>query len=234
MTRLCAPANPPYASGMRPFSAAERARMLVLAAALALVLIVVGAAISQLRPPVVDRGAASAASRLTTSRTLEDLPSWLRPRQLFRSFAELGSPIAATLATAALALMAWTRRDRAGTLVAVLAPVLAFLGAESVAKPLFGRVKHVGGAFTYPSGTVSVTSALAAAAIVLLVRYGSRADLRRWAPFAVVIPVLAAIGVVGTHAHFFTDTIGGACFGTAVALTVTAVASHVCDPRPVS
>jgi undecaprenyl-diphosphatase len=219
---------------MRPFTAAERARMLVVAAALALVLVAVGVATNRIHPPVLDRGAARAATRLTTSRTLEDLPTWLRPREVFRSFAELGSPVAATLATAALALFAWTRRDRAGTLVALLAPVVAFAGAESVAKPLFGRVKHAGGGFTYPSGTVSVTSALAVVALVLLVRYGSRADLRRWAPFAVVVPVLAAIGVVGTHAHYVTDTLGGACFGTAVALTVTALASRAYDAAAVS
>jgi membrane-associated phospholipid phosphatase len=134
--------------------------------------------------------------------------------------AYLGNPnwVAVICAAAVLACVLG-RRFRAALLVIIAVPAAVVL-TDHILKPLIDRTFY--GNLTYPSGhTTAVTTMAVAAAVVLT--GPARPPLPaavRWLLAAAVLAVIpvVAVGLVVIHFHYFTDTIGGAGVGTAVAL----------------
>jgi len=111
-------------------------------------------------------------------------------------------------------------RDWVRGLACALAPVLAVLIVQDLAKPLVGRHLGITGAASYPSGTVAAVAALATAATLVVP--------------PLVRPVLGVLGAVATAGvcgavivlrwHFPTDALGGVAVGVGAVLTLDAVA----------
>lgn len=131
----------------------------------------------------------------------------------------LGDPLPSTILTAAIAAACLAARRYRGLLLVGAVPVAIGL-TEYVLKPLFGRT--LAGLYSYPSGHVTVVTAIAVTAVVLLTG-PSRPPLPatlRWLLAAGAIAAVAAVaaGVVAAGMHYATDTIGGGAVGTATVL----------------
>ena len=140
-------------------------------------------------------------------------------------------PVAVMTSVLVLACLV-TRRWRGAVLAAVAVPAAAGV-AELVLKPLVGRT--LVGALSFPSGTEARLFAVAAVFAVLMadpVRPRIPAAVRLALAVTVLLAAVAvAIALVGLDQHYFTDTVGGAAVGTAVALATAfildwAVPSH--------
>jgi undecaprenyl-diphosphatase len=97
--------------------------------------------------------------------------------------------------------------------------------AELVLKPLVGRTLM--GALSFPSGTETRVFAVAAVFAVLMadpVRPRIPAAVRLVLAVAVLLAAVAvAVAVVALDQHYFTDTVGGAAVGAAVALATALI-----------
>ncbi len=117
-----------------------------------------------------------------------------------------------------------TRRWRGAVLAAVAVPAAAGF-AELVLKPLVGRTLL--GALSFPSGTETRVFAVAAVFAVLMadpVRPRIPAAVRLSVVVAVQLAAVAvAVALVALDQHYFTDTVGGAAVGTAVALATALI-----------
>ncbi len=111
-------------------------------------------------------------------------------------------------------------RDWVRALACALAPIVAVLVVEHVAKPMVGR--ELSGFYTYPSGTVTVTSAIAAAAF--LVTPGALRPLI--AGLGVIAVVGVSAGVLVLRWHYPTDVMGGICVGAGSVFLIDGLA-HV-------
>jgi hypothetical protein len=124
-----------------------------------------------------------------------------------------------------LVVALYRRRWRLAAVV-VVTPAVA-LAVERVSKRLFGREK--GGALCYPSGHVALTVVVTGMAVLV-------AGGAVWAIVAAVaVSELGLLGQAFTY-HYFTDTIGAACLGTALVCAAVWVAGldrcqPECDPR---
>ena len=132
----------------------------------------------------------------------------------------LGDPswVVVICAVAVLACLL-TRRWRGALLVAIAVPVAGGL-TDHILKPLVDRTNY--GALTYPSGHTAAVATMVVVAVVILTGPGRpplSARLRGVlsAGLLALIPWVA-VGLVIAHYHYFTDTIGGAGVGIAVAL----------------
>jgi membrane-associated phospholipid phosphatase len=136
-------------------------------------------------------------------------------------------PVAVMTSVLVLACLA-TRRWRGAVLAAVAVPVAAGL-AELVLKPLVGRTLM--GALSFPSGTETRVFAVAAVFAVLMadpVRPRIPAAVRLYLAAAVLLAAVAvAVALVGLDQHYFTDTVGGAAVGTAVALGIALIVDRL-------
>jgi undecaprenyl-diphosphatase len=145
---------------------------------------------------------------------------------------EIGDPqraliICAVLFAAALAFRRW----RGALLVLIGVPLASGL-TELVLKHVIDRTWN--GDLMFPSGHVTGTSAMATAALILLLGPAALPlpAALRWvlAVVAVAAVLGVAVGVLALHYHYFTDTIGGAATGTgtvlATALALDALAAR--------
>jgi len=110
-------------------------------------------------------------------------------------------------------------RDRVRAVACAIAPAVAVLIVQDLAKPLVGRHLGITGAASYPSGTVAAAAALMTAATLVvppLVR-----PLVAAAGAAVTVGVCAAVIVL--RWHFPTDALGGVAVGVGAVLTVDAL-----------
>jgi membrane-associated phospholipid phosphatase len=131
---------------------------------------------------------------------------------------QVGSLSGVLIGIVVLVVVALTQ-DWVRAVVCAIAPLGAVLVVDQVAKPLIGR--QIGGVVgSYPSGTVTAVSALAAAAVLVSPRV-----------FRAVTAVLAAALVVGICAavvvlrwHYPTDALGGACVGIGAVLFLDGLA----------
>jgi membrane-associated phospholipid phosphatase len=131
---------------------------------------------------------------------------------------QIGSLSGVLIGVVVLVVVALTQ-DWVRAVVCAVAPIGAVLVVDQVAKPLIGRqIEGVVG--SYPSGTVTAVSALAAAAVLVTPRV-----------FRAVTAVLAAALVVGICAavvvlrwHYPTDAMGGACVGIGAVLFLDGLA----------
>jgi membrane-associated phospholipid phosphatase len=142
-------------------------------------------------------------------------------RGLVLRLRDFGNPQWVTAICAALVLASLALRRYRGALLAAIAVPLAGGITEFALKPLFDRRLH--GFLSFPSGHVTAVSAMAATGMVLLLG-PARPPVpaaARWLASAVavlLVPTVAVSVVVGNF-HYFTDTIGGACVGTATVLS---------------
>jgi membrane-associated phospholipid phosphatase len=110
-------------------------------------------------------------------------------------------------------------RDWVRAVACAVGPIVAVEVVEHVAKPMVGR--QIGaGSFTYPSGTVAVVAALAAAVFLVTPRL-----LR---PVSAVIGPLVVLGVgwavLVLRWHYPTDVIGGVWVGAGAVFFLDALA----------
>jgi len=110
-------------------------------------------------------------------------------------------------------------RDWVRAIACSVAPLAAVFVVEHVAKPMVGRqiALHE---FTYPSGTVTVTAALAAALFLVVPRL--LRPLAVVAGFAALIGVSA--GVLALRWHYPTDVLGGIWVGAGAVFFIDAAA----------
>jgi undecaprenyl-diphosphatase len=142
---------------------------------------------------------------------------------------QLGSPVALVLAAALLGVWATLRRDWPTLALVAISPVLASSVTEALLKPLVAR--HLGLAFTYPSGHTTGAGTLAALVLFVTLRLADARFVRRlWIP-ALLYPVLVGVAVVKLGWHYPTDAVAGASVGFAVVMLVDAAVPGVVHHR---
>ena len=109
-------------------------------------------------------------------------------------------------------------RDWVRAIACAVAPVIAVLIVQDLAKPLVGRHIGMAGGSSYPSGTVAAVAALATAATLVMPR------LVR--PLVAAVGLLATIGtsvaVIVLRWHYPTDALGGIAVGIGAVLVLDA------------
>jgi membrane-associated phospholipid phosphatase len=139
--------------------------------------------------------------------------TWLGGHQgLAAWLAAPGSLFPAAVASAVI-VVACLFTGELNRVVLAAAAVPAAVGlTDGLCKPLVHRTYL--GALSYPSGHTATMFALAAA-IVVVTRSEVRARaLAVWISAAVCLAgVVVAVGVIGLHWHYFTDTVAGAAVG---------------------
>jgi membrane-associated phospholipid phosphatase len=133
----------------------------------------------------------------------------------------LGS-VTALVVGVAIVFMIGVLRDWVRALACAVAPVIAVLVVQDLAKPLVGRHLGLTGGSSYPSGTVAAVAALAVA--FTLVMPGWLRPLVALAGAAVTVGVSAAVIVL--RWHYPTDALGGIGVGMGSVLVVDGLA-HV-------
>jgi membrane-associated phospholipid phosphatase len=112
-------------------------------------------------------------------------------------------------------------RDWVRAFACAAAPIIAVEVVEHIAKPMVGR-EIAGGSYTYPSGTVAVVAALAAALFVVSPRFVR--------PFTAIVGALGVVGVAAAvlilRWHYPTDVAGGVWVGAGSVFLLDSVA-HV-------
>ena len=194
----------------------------LLALALLAVVVVIGVRVAHTTGPLhVD----------TLGARVVDAPQIPHTKRAFRGLVWLGSPEFVAGAVAVLALWRMARRDVLGAGTSALAPLLAVVLTEVVAKPLIGRrLSAAGHSFSFPSGHVTGAAALAAVLVALAVRaWGRRAA---WlAVPALLLPLGVSAGVVRAGFHYATDAVGGIAMGFSAVLLVVVACSAFEDWR---
>jgi membrane-associated phospholipid phosphatase len=142
---------------------------------------------------------------------------WDPSSPLAKQLVKLGSAPVLVIGVAAI-FMAEVYRDRIRAFACAVAPIAAVVVVEHVAKPMVGR--ELSGFYTYPSGTVTVTAAIATSAYLVCPKL-----LR---PLAAALGALAVVGVSAgvlvLRWHFPTDVVGGICVGAGSVLFLDAAA----------
>jgi len=110
-------------------------------------------------------------------------------------------------------------RDWVRALACAVAPVIAVLIVQDLAKPLVDRHIGITGASSYPSGTVAAVAALSTAATLVMPKL-----LR---PLVALVGAMATVGVCAAvivlRWHYPTDTLGGIGVGVGAVLVVDAL-----------
>ncbi len=132
--------------------------------------------------------------------------------------ATLGSLTALVIGVIAIFLVG-VLRDWVRAVACAVAPVIAVLIVQDLAKPLVGRHLGIAGGSSYPSGTVAAVAALATAATLVMPR--------------LVRPLMAAVGLVATIGtsvavivlrwHYPTDALGGIAVGIGAVLVLDGI-----------
>jgi membrane-associated phospholipid phosphatase len=134
------------------------------------------------------------------------------------AFVRLGS-LSALLGGVLVVFLIGILRDRVRALACAMAPVLAVLIVQDIAKPLVDRHTMLLGGPSYPSGTVAAVAALATAFTLVM-------------PARTRLPVamLGCVATVGTCAavvvlrwHYPTDALGGAAVGVGSVLVIDGI-----------
>ncbi|HZQ86851.1 MAG TPA: phosphatase PAP2 family protein [Acidimicrobiales bacterium] len=195
----------------------------LVAVALLAIVLVIGVRVAHTTGPLhVDR----------LSARVVDTPQIPHTRRAFRGLVWLGSPQFVAGAVVLLAGWRLVKRDVLGAAMATVAPLLAVVLTELVAKPLIGRrLSSAGHSFAFPSGHVTGAAALAAVVVALAVReWGARAA---WlAVLAVFLPLGVSAGVVRAGFHYATDALGGIAMGFSAVLAVVVLCSAFEDRVP--
>jgi membrane-associated phospholipid phosphatase len=219
------PGEHPQRTGLRPLVPAA---MRSLAAA---ILIVCAAVTTLLGVLVAGQSRAGPLDRWVDARIQGGLGGQWRVLSHLAGLADL-MPVFVMTAVLFLACLL-TRRWRGAVLVAVTVPAAAGI-TELVLKPLIGRTLM--GALSFPSGHETRVFAVAAAFAVLMadpVCPRIPAAVRLSLAVAVLLAAGAvAAALVGLGQHYFTDTVGGAAVGTAVALATALLLDRLASLWP--
>ncbi|GII30347.1 phosphatase PAP2 family protein [Planotetraspora mira] len=137
---------------------------------------------------------------------------------LLRLFVLPTEPYILLTLIALMTLVCAAQRRWEGVILCLAGTALPVALNTWVLKPLFDRpLKDY---LAYPSGhTVSLVATLTV--LVVLARPGAARAVA--AAVAVVVTVMAGIGLVGSGFHYPVDVIGGACFAIAAVLTASIV-----------
>lgn len=105
-------------------------------------------------------------------------------------------------------------RDWIRGMACAAGPLVAALVVQDAAKPLVDRHLSTAGGASYPSGTVTVVTALSTAAVLVV------PPLLRGLTLLVAVVAVAATcaAVVVLRWHFPTDALGGVCVGAGIVL----------------
>jgi membrane-associated phospholipid phosphatase len=133
-------------------------------------------------------------------------------------FVNLGS-LSVLIAGVALVFFISVWRDWARAIACAMAPVIAVLIVQEIAKPLVDRHSVLTGSLSYPSGTVAAVAALATA-LTLVVPAKVRIPMALVGLFAIVGTCAA---VIVLRWHYPTDAIGGVAVGVGSVLVVDAL-----------
>ena len=150
---------------------------------------------------------------------------------LLAHLVRLGNPeTVVTLAVLLTALCVVRRRWR-GAALSVVGPAVSVVLTELVLKPLVGR--HIGLAYSFPSGHTTGAFAIAVTAAVLIFdSRGIQPSLRvGLSVLSLGLAACVAAAVVGLGYHYATDTIGGFCVALGVVLGVAVLIDEVADRR---
>jgi undecaprenyl-diphosphatase len=136
---------------------------------------------------------------------------------------DVGKPAEVAVLTLVIVLACLAARRLNGTVLAAVSVVMSVVLTEFVLKPVFGRT--LGGYLVYPSGHTGRAFTLAAVVVVLLLN-PPRRQLRPALKVAVaagvtLVGTAVAVAMIALHAHYFTDTVGGAALAIGVVLTTT-------------
>ena len=140
----------------------------------------------------------------------------------YRLIARAGAPGFVTLTMMLTLAWAFRRRDVPGAVLAIVGPGAALVVAESVIKPLVGRANG-GGGLMFPSGTVTVVTASAAVAVLLVYRWAGVTRAIIAALTLGIVPVVMFVTVVELQWHLATDAIAGLALGIALVCAVAAI-----------
>jgi len=143
--------------------------------------------------------------------------------------AHLGSLTVLIAGATVLSVVAAKTRNWMRALSCLIAPIAAVLIVQTVAKPLVGRHLEGSSALSYPSGTVTAVTALAAAAFLVVPRFAK--PLVAVAGGALVVAVCAAVVVL--RWHFPTDALGGVCVGAGAVFAVDGLLLSISNQQPV-
>jgi membrane-associated phospholipid phosphatase len=133
-------------------------------------------------------------------------------------FVTLGS-MWALIAGVFLVFVIGLRRDRVRAIACAIAPVMAVLIVQEIAKPLVDRHNLLSSGLSYPSGTVTAVAALATA-LTLVMPAKARFP---WAVLGLLAIAGTGAAVVVLRWHYPTDALGGAAVGVGAVLVVDAL-----------
>ena len=136
---------------------------------------------------------------------------------------DAGKPVQVAVLTLVIVLVCLAARRFNGAALTAISVVVSAILIDFVLKPVVGRT--LGGYPVYPSGHTGRAFALAAVIVVLTLN-PQRRKLRRTVKVAVaaaaaLVGSAVAVAMIGLHAHYFTDTVGGAALAIGVVLTTT-------------
>lgn len=136
---------------------------------------------------------------------------------------DVGKPAEVAALTLLIVLGCLAARRVNGAVLAAVSVAVSAVLTEFVLKPLFGRTLN--GYLVYPSGHTGLTFTLAAVIVVLTLNPPGR-QLRRTVKVAVpagaaLVGSAVAVAMITLHAHYVTDTVGGAALAIGVVLTTT-------------
>jgi membrane-associated phospholipid phosphatase len=139
-------------------------------------------------------------------------------------FADIGSLPVLLTGVVVLFVAAGRARDWPRAIACASAPLLAVVLVDEIAKPLVNRHVSIYGGVSYPSGTLTVVSALVTGAVLIVPR-------RMKTPIALLgtaILIGTSAAVVVLRWHFPTDALGGICTGVGAVFLLDGLLHRSC------
>jgi len=152
-------------------------------------------------------------------------PYWNYRSTFFAKLAWPGSLEFVVFSVVVLTILEVVRRDWFAAVLCVSGPAAAALLVEFVAKPTVDR--RIGDTLSFPSGHVTLGSALATLLVLLAYRLGGARVARAAVVPAAILATAVAFGIVQVGWHYLTDALGGMALGAAAVLGVAAILSAV-------
>lgn len=141
-------------------------------------------------------------------------------RELLQAMLVPTEPVLLVILVALFVMLAVARRRPRVAILAVFGPLLA-IGLSGLLKPVFDRTINNSSLLAFPSGHTTSLVAVLTVFTLTVVSSGTHKSLMALMILgALVVTVIAAIGLIGMKYHYVTDVIGGACLAVASVLVV--------------